>query len=195
MDRVARAFERRSGIPKIIGAIDGSHIRVPPPKRMQKSYFNRKSFYSIILSAVVDARGYFMSVDVGYPGRMSDSKVLRYATSRPSFILHPSLPLIFLFGIGTALSTNKPSLGSVVSVTIYTVTQRTRCAHGSSSVSANQLTRMKKHLTPKAQRLALSLNAHSGSSKVSGAASCTDLKHAMCSHGMILLSHAAVCII
>lgn len=46
---------------------------------MQKSYFNRKSFYSIILSAVVDARGYFMSIDVGYPGRMSDSKVLRYA--------------------------------------------------------------------------------------------------------------------
>jgi hypothetical protein len=86
MDRVARSFERRSGIPNIIGAIDGSHIRVAPPKRHQKSYYNRKSFYSIILSAVVDARGYFMSVDVGYPGRMSDSKVLRCVCS-PSDLL------------------------------------------------------------------------------------------------------------
>jgi hypothetical protein len=78
MDRNAQAFERRSGIRNIIGAIDGSHIRVPPPKKMQMSYFNRKSYYSIILSAVVDARGSFMSVDTGFPGRMSDSKVLRY---------------------------------------------------------------------------------------------------------------------
>ena len=77
MDQIATAFQRRSGIDHIIGAIDGSHIRVPPPKKKQMSYYNRKSFYSIILSAVVDARGYFMSVDVGFPGRMSDSKALR----------------------------------------------------------------------------------------------------------------------
>jgi len=75
--RNARAFEARSGIPDIIGAIDGSHIRVAPPKRLQRSYFNRKSYYSVILSAVCDARGAFMCCDVGFPGRMSDSKVLR----------------------------------------------------------------------------------------------------------------------
>ena len=78
LKRNADAFERRSGIPNIIGAIDGSHIPCCPDKRNQKSYFNRKSFYSIILSAVVDARGLFMCADVGFPGRMSDSKVLRY---------------------------------------------------------------------------------------------------------------------
>ena len=44
-ERNARAFEARSGIPGIIGAIDGSHIRIAPPKREQKSYYNRKSFY------------------------------------------------------------------------------------------------------------------------------------------------------
>lgn len=76
-ERCARAFEARSGIPGIIGAIDGSHIRIAPPKRDQKSYYNRKSFYSVILSAVCDARGAFMSCDVGFPGRMSDSKVLK----------------------------------------------------------------------------------------------------------------------
>jgi hypothetical protein len=80
LERCAKAFEKRSGIPNIVGAIDGSHIRVAPPKRHQKSYFNRKSFYSVILSAVVDPRGYFLSCDVGFPGRMSDSKVLKYVT-------------------------------------------------------------------------------------------------------------------
>lgn len=78
LDKSARAFERRSGIPDIVGAIDGSHIRVAPPKCDQRSYYNRKHFYSVILSAVVDARGAFMACDVGYPGRMSDSKVLKY---------------------------------------------------------------------------------------------------------------------
>jgi hypothetical protein len=76
-ERCARAFFRRSGIPSIIGAIDGSHIRVAPPKRHQKSYYNRKKFYSVILSAVCDARGAFLSCDVGYAGRMSDSRVLK----------------------------------------------------------------------------------------------------------------------
>jgi len=76
-EQCARAFEARSGIPGIIGAIDGSHIRVAPPKRDQKSYYNRKSFYSVILSAVCDARGAFLCCDVGFPGRMSDSKVLK----------------------------------------------------------------------------------------------------------------------
>ena len=42
LEQCASAFMRRSGIPNIIGAIDGPHIRVAPPKRHQKSYYNRK---------------------------------------------------------------------------------------------------------------------------------------------------------
>ena len=81
-EQCASAFMRRSGIPNIIGAIDGSHIRVAPPKRHQKSYYNRKKFYSVILSAVCDARGAFLSCDVGFPGRMSGSRVLKYVRAR-----------------------------------------------------------------------------------------------------------------
>ena len=36
------------------------------------------SFYSVILSAVTGPRGEFFCVDIGFPGRMSDSKILRY---------------------------------------------------------------------------------------------------------------------
>lgn len=42
LERVSDSFEARSGIKGIIGAIDGSHIRVAPPKRDQHSYYNRK---------------------------------------------------------------------------------------------------------------------------------------------------------
>lgn len=80
LSRNARYFENRSLIPNIIGAIDGSHIRVAPPKRNEQSYFNRKSFHSVILQAVCDPRGYFMSIDVGFPGRMADSKVMHYTS-------------------------------------------------------------------------------------------------------------------
>jgi hypothetical protein len=96
--RNARYFEDRSMIPGIIGAIDGSHIKVAPPRRHESSYYNRKGFHSVILSAVspftltkttteqpfcvriqvCDPRGYFMAIDVGFPGRMADSKALRY---------------------------------------------------------------------------------------------------------------------
>ena len=78
MERVSAAFEARSGIKGIVGCIDGSHIRVAPPKRDAKAYYNRKSFYSIILSAVCGPRGEFFDIAVGFPGRMSDSKILRY---------------------------------------------------------------------------------------------------------------------
>jgi hypothetical protein len=78
LDRNAASFERRSLIPNIIGAIDGSHIRVAAPKRKEDSYFNRKKFHSIILQGIVDPRGYFMSADCGFPGRMGDAKVMRY---------------------------------------------------------------------------------------------------------------------
>ena len=80
LERVSAAFEARSGIKGIIGAIDGSHIRVAPPRRDQKAHYNRKSFYSVILSAVAGPRGEFFDIATGFPGRMSDSKVLRYQT-------------------------------------------------------------------------------------------------------------------
>jgi len=78
LERNAHAFERRSMIPNIVGAIDGSHIRVAAPRRNEDSYFNRKKYHSVILQGIVDPRGYFMSADCGFPGRMGDAKVLRY---------------------------------------------------------------------------------------------------------------------
>ena len=51
--RNARYFENRSLIPNIIGAVDGSHIKIAASKRDQQSYYNRKSFHSVASMCVL----------------------------------------------------------------------------------------------------------------------------------------------
>ena len=75
--RLSDSFELRSGIPRIIGCIDGSHVKVHPKRSKQEYYINRKGYCSVVLSAVVDPRGLFMSIDTGYCGRMGDSWILQ----------------------------------------------------------------------------------------------------------------------
>nr|XP_043882012.1 putative nuclease HARBI1 [Solea senegalensis] len=63
---------------RAVGAIDGCHIRVLPPKDPQKRcYMNRKLFPSVILQGVCDAGGKFRDVYIGNPGSVHDSMVLR----------------------------------------------------------------------------------------------------------------------
>lgn len=44
--RIAEGFAS-SGFPNVIGAIDGSHVRLDKPSVDPDSYLNRKGFYSI----------------------------------------------------------------------------------------------------------------------------------------------------
>ncbi|KAL7402703.1 hypothetical protein ABVT39_018615 [Epinephelus coioides] len=53
----AAAFHWLSGLSGVIGAIDGCHIGVQRPPIRGGDYMNRKSFYSILLQAIVDERG------------------------------------------------------------------------------------------------------------------------------------------
>ena len=69
----------------IVGAVDCSHIAILPRESERIAYTNRKSFYSIHLLAVVDARGRFIFVDIGCAGSMADTTVLctsKLATSQ-----------------------------------------------------------------------------------------------------------------
>ncbi|KAK7915522.1 hypothetical protein WMY93_011283 [Mugilogobius chulae] len=77
----ATAFERVCGLPGIIGAIDGCHIRIQRPPVRGGDYMNRKAFYSILLQAIVDERGRFIDLFVGPPGRqVHDARMLRAST-------------------------------------------------------------------------------------------------------------------
>ncbi|XP_046611834.1 protein ANTAGONIST OF LIKE HETEROCHROMATIN PROTEIN 1-like isoform X4 [Neodiprion virginianus] len=50
---VMRGFERASGFPKTIGAIDGTHIRINAPKQNPVDYINRKGFHSVQLQVIL----------------------------------------------------------------------------------------------------------------------------------------------
>jgi len=61
----------------VIGAVDGTHIRIRVPLHDPVSYVNRKDYHSIILQAVCDRQGKFTHCFVGYPGCTHDSRVFK----------------------------------------------------------------------------------------------------------------------
>lgn len=52
--KISESFQRKSGVPQIIGCIDGSHIPILPPTEGAKDFINRKHYASVVLQAVVD---------------------------------------------------------------------------------------------------------------------------------------------
>ena len=68
-------FEHRRGFPQAVGAIDGTHIPIICPEESGADYYNRKSFYLIIMQAIVDYQGLFMDVHIGWPGKVHDTRV------------------------------------------------------------------------------------------------------------------------
>ena len=73
----ATSFQRTCGLERVIGAIDGCHIRIQCPRVRGVDYMNRKSFYSVLLQGIVDAEGRFINVFTGMPGKVHDSRLLR----------------------------------------------------------------------------------------------------------------------
>ncbi|XP_052711582.1 uncharacterized protein LOC128185912 isoform X2 [Crassostrea angulata] len=51
---ISRQFQLQSGLPGIIGCLDGTHIRLSSAPGGDKDYFNRKNFPSIQLQVVAD---------------------------------------------------------------------------------------------------------------------------------------------
>ncbi|KAJ8916417.1 hypothetical protein NQ315_014628 [Exocentrus adspersus] len=68
---------RAKGFPRVIGAIDGSHIRIDKPVDDSDSYIKRKSYHSIQMQAICDHEKKIIDLFVGYPGSVHDSRVFR----------------------------------------------------------------------------------------------------------------------
>ncbi|XP_062099471.1 protein ALP1-like [Humulus lupulus] len=80
---IKEAFESVSGIPNVVGSMYTTHIPIIAPKISVAAYFNKrhternqKTSYSITVQGVVDPRGVFTDVCIGWPGSMPDDQVL-----------------------------------------------------------------------------------------------------------------------
>lgn len=62
----------------MIGAIDGTHINIPTPKKSRGFYINKKGHYSSIQAQVVcDHMRLFTHVYVGNVGSVHDARVFK----------------------------------------------------------------------------------------------------------------------
>lgn len=70
-------FKKAKDFPGVIGAIDGTHIKIRAPPRDAPSYINRKGYHSIILQAICDSEGVFTHCYAGPVGSVHDARVFR----------------------------------------------------------------------------------------------------------------------
>ncbi|KAG6933217.1 hypothetical protein G0U57_019683, partial [Chelydra serpentina] len=65
------------GFPNCGGAIDGTHIPILGPEHQASQYINRKGYFSMVLQALVDHKGRFTNINVGWPGKVHDARVFK----------------------------------------------------------------------------------------------------------------------
>lgn len=75
LKRVIHGFKNDHGFPQCAGAVDGTHIPILSPHECPADYYNRKGWHSIIMQGVVDNKGLFIDIYVGWPGRVHDARV------------------------------------------------------------------------------------------------------------------------
>uniref|UniRef100_A0A2H8TW77 Putative nuclease HARBI1 n=2 Tax=Melanaphis sacchari TaxID=742174 RepID=A0A2H8TW77_9HEMI len=74
--KIASDFEEKWQFPHCLGAIDGKHVQIIPPKNSGSKYYNYKKTHSIVLMAIANAHCEFIYCDVGTNGRISDGGVI-----------------------------------------------------------------------------------------------------------------------
>lgn len=74
LQNVSNDFQARSTFPGVVGAIDGTHIKIRPPAVVQKDYNSRKCVHTMVLLAVCDAHKRFTMVATGIPGSVADQR-------------------------------------------------------------------------------------------------------------------------
>ncbi|XP_065368781.1 putative nuclease HARBI1 [Calliphora vicina] len=67
-------FLEKFDFPGVIGCVDGTHVRIKPPKEDVKHlYYNRKGFYSLNVMLVCDSNQIITFVDSRHPGANHDA--------------------------------------------------------------------------------------------------------------------------
>nr|XP_048696234.1 uncharacterized protein LOC125632320 [Caretta caretta] len=67
------------GFPNCGGTIDGMHIPILGLDHLGSQYINRKGYFLMVLQALVDHKGCFNDINVGWPGKVHDAYIFRNA--------------------------------------------------------------------------------------------------------------------
>ncbi|XP_031335279.1 putative nuclease HARBI1 [Photinus pyralis] len=74
---ISNNFQRRFGMIGVIGAINGSYVRIIAPRDHHTSYINRKGYHSVLLQGVCAADMLFTAVNTGFRGSVHDSTLFK----------------------------------------------------------------------------------------------------------------------
>ena len=72
---IKRGFYEYGGFPAVIGAIDGTVIRVKPPSTSEEAYVGRKEGHAINCQVICDINERFLDAVVLWPGSIHDSTI------------------------------------------------------------------------------------------------------------------------
>ncbi|KYN08277.1 Putative nuclease HARBI1 [Cyphomyrmex costatus] len=75
--KTIEGFHAKQGISNVLGAIDGTHIRIEKPAVYAQDFCNRKKFFSVSLQIVVDAHMRITNIHCGEPGSLHDARIFR----------------------------------------------------------------------------------------------------------------------
>ncbi|KAK3924065.1 Protein ANTAGONIST OF LIKE HETEROCHROMATIN PROTEIN 1 [Frankliniella fusca] len=84
--RISQSIEARTGYLGIIGAIDGTLIKITAPRIQKGRYFDRHQSYSINVQAVCDDNLLFRDVYIGEPGSVHDIRVFERSPLNDMFL-------------------------------------------------------------------------------------------------------------
>lgn len=83
-EREGLSFSYRTyGLPNVLGAVDGCHIRIKKPIENPHDYFNRKKYFSVVLQGICASNLQFIDVDCRWPGSVHDARIFRTSDIYP----------------------------------------------------------------------------------------------------------------
>lgn len=85
LQEIKDEFREIAGFPDIVGAIDGTHIRIVRPREFEAEYVNRKRYHSINVQVVFDAKYHIIDMEARWPGSTHDSRILNESDLRRKF--------------------------------------------------------------------------------------------------------------
>lgn len=76
-EALAKEFSKKLYFPNTFGALDVTQIPITTPEEYSEDYLSTKKYHSVVLMAIVDAKGRFIYYNVGRPSCVKDGVVLK----------------------------------------------------------------------------------------------------------------------